>query len=306
MKQAFNVVLASLLYIFMLSGCTALGEEITEFDKSVAKTTKTISCIYSNVDKFRRGMEIQAAKYKSFESLASIDAEGSPTSITTRYSSDYIAVRVQAVQALAKYADELAKLQGSDAPKEVADDVKDIGDKVKDISANIGSLAGNTKLDASKYVGPISNLAAVCMQTYLEYKRKKMIRDSLLKAQDPIHKICDALSEDIENVYQNDYINSVNNCRVKAIQYWNSHGKDLSLEEKTIVLNDLQKFSDDYFDLKAADPCHSINSIKTGLDDLVNQIQNHKTKAEQATLARINAQKFSITAERSLQITSRL
>lgn len=185
------------------------AEAVKEWDVLVTSSCIQNRSIYSELNNFRSKMELTSLKYDNFKKIELTDEDGQPTDFAQRYDPQYISTRIQAIDALQSFADELNLLAGNDSPEKVASEINAIGAQIGAINQNLNSFGTSTKIDARKYVQPITHIAAMAAQLYLKYKQHKYLKQSIIDARPSVDEVCTLLSADVKHVFKNDYITAV-------------------------------------------------------------------------------------------------
>lgn len=264
------------------------ADAVKQWDALVTGSCVQNRSIYSELNNFRSKMKLTSLKYEHFEKIELMDEGGQPTDLAQRYDPQYISARIQAIDALQSFADELNLLSGNDSPAKVASQINAIGAQIGAINQNLSSFGNSPKIDARKYVQPITHIAAMAAQLYLKYKQRKYLRQSISDARPSVDEICTLLSADTKHVFKNDYVTAVGDAKSTAISYWNKRGETMTDEEKFLVLAEIQDLIEKQSQLEAMAAVDSFQNCKDSFDKLADSVSRRKKMGRPSKLQKFN------------------
>jgi hypothetical protein len=206
-ERSHDGLTRTLLSLVLLVGCLGSGCVTANFTKPVASlkssidtASSAVGSYFTELNSFERDLYFEERAFNPELRVEKTDAEGKPTPLVGRlFTSESIEARMDAIALLGTYADRLAELAGSDAPKQFSSSAQALGTNVSGLIGTFGTLTGSDP-SARDYIGPVSQIIGLLGEFYLEKKRDALLERAIKDGAAEVSRVLDLLESDLQKV----------------------------------------------------------------------------------------------------------
>lgn len=273
-------IVALLFFIVSLQmACTTARyrQPISKFQAASAVVSASARKSYSESNRLNRTLEIKRLTREGKFIIAS-DLDK-----VQFFRDEDIKARFDALDRLNDYADLLVSIANSDAPENISKSAQDLTGALSNLTGTLGGLQ-NADFPNSQFgvktqnaFGVASVIVSEVLKAFIQKKIKKGLEAAILKGEQPINELIDALSADL-TVINDRYISRLKSERVDIQKLYNCEAnkerrdptftdcKDADAPFNQQVLNgyrdQLIAYADTLETLKAANPTEPLSKMK--------------------------------------------
>ena len=285
MKRSLYPVISA-IFLLNLCGCNnqVLNNSITAYNKAAAECIPNIRAYYQNLNDFERDVYYSNLRFTSGMKMGMVDND-QPTGWIKRFADEDIEVRLLALQALSDYSEQLALLQGNDAPERSKEAIEQIGKNIGSTYDRIQGFNGKTKsIKVSDYSQPISKIVAIASQITLNALKRRDLKKSIVDSKTEVDQVYTLIENDLDMLYEGS--TSISSM-LKVNQFRTYYNENLAEGKPTdatrnAFLNESKQVTSTWAHIESANPTPAVRSLHRTFDHLVECAKNN-CKSQDAT-----------------------
>lgn len=281
-----HLALPAMLFLGTM-GCVKaqFADPIGSFSSSVSTSGAVVRTYYTELNKFERDVYLDDALYAATE-VGTKDANRKPTPLMGQFSAASIKARTDSIALLGAYAERLASLAGSDAPKRFADGSAKLGANLTSLNKTFTDLAQNQDMPdttAMNYAGPIGQLVGVVGRIVLEGERDQLVKIAISDGAPTVSKILDLLEHDLTIVIIPLQKDELHKKLYNRVTYYNAHRAE-PMPARKQMLDEIAKIAAEYDAAMTSNPANLIASMRAAHEALVAYAKSDKSPENLAGL----------------------
>jgi hypothetical protein len=299
----------------ILSACvsTKQSTEIAQFDAAIQKAATALEKYYQGVNDLERQAYIDKLRFSHAPMGTTEGDDSHATGLVAFFDPDDVQIRVDTLTLLGKYAAGLDELASSDAPAQVAKSLQSMSSDIDGLSKNIAILSkGNKKAVNADYGKPISDIASMVGEAWVQHKKEKMLTSSILDNSKRVDEVLGYLERDLQNVQHAYEAAGDQSLSARELFYSAniSTSNDFLDAKKIAFLQETQAVGATRARVASADPLSLIRALRQMHKDVVDSVVKGRSKEVQhekllgeLQLLSIQAQRFSDAVDQLVPAT---
>lgn len=265
--------LPALLVLFFMAACQRGSDfktPISDFQQSTEIASAAIKTYYSALNQYERDLYLQERLLNDTLRVAIKDRNGNPTPLLIPpFDPAAIQGRVDLLQQIAVYGQQLAALAGNESPAQAKKNLAALSEDLTRLGTRFEALSKQTDTQAGKYLGPITTLVGIISKPLLERKQAKAVMEAIREGQKPIATILNFLEQDLERFVESTRNTGQRQEVAEWVNYYNRHAGKLDLQQRQLLLDHINRTVMELELLQRSQPADVVAGLKTAHAALV-------------------------------------
>jgi hypothetical protein len=237
--------LASALIVAACAPAAPLRAPIEDFERGVAATARAIAVYYDELNALERDLYLDERVRDPSLELAYRSGEVPTPLGGATFSADSIAARLEALDLLGLYGARLAALADTGAPEAVGESLTSLGARVDEIRVTFARLEGSDRT-ASRYGGPLGQLAGALGQGALERRRDTRLRAAVEEAGPAVEAVIELLQADLDEIVRPLRLTGTRVTVSNLVTDYNARRQQMSEAQRRTAINRIRDAQERY------------------------------------------------------------
>ncbi|MGV3504061.1 MAG: hypothetical protein ACO1O1_10155 [Adhaeribacter sp.] len=259
---------------------------IGAFEQSTETAATAIKTYYQELNQYERELYLQERLLHDSLRVAIRDRQGRPTPLLFEpFDPAAIQGRVDLLQQVALYGQQLAALAGNQAPEQTQKNLGTLAANLQQLHTTFSTLSRNQDAEAGKYLGPIGTLLGLAGKPLLEQKRTRALRQAIREGEQPVEAILSFLEQDLRKYVETTRLTGQQLEMAEWVNYYNRRIGKLTFAQRQQMLNLIKKAATDLQLEKRSQPASVVTSLRMAHLALVKYAASSGRPTDLGTLA---------------------